>query len=281
MIIKTSHCNYMLESAHRYAKDSYRVFKVHWLICFSCSCCRKCEKPGKHHDCAHGFKYGTNDTEQIKAWLDVCPWLNIGIATGDGLWVLDSDPRHDGDKTLSSLQAKHGALPRTACVKTGGGGYHYYFRATPGVVVRSRSSVAPGIDTRAHNDGYVIATPSLHESGHLYECVVPLESGLAEAPDWLLAIVAEPSPKPSKGFMLTMGSAEPDLASHPGASEGSRNAEFCRMLGIHLSRGDSPATLDEALAYAWASRCSPALPKPSVRIALRWAESKREHERDS
>ena len=52
---------------------------------------------------------------------------------------------------------------------------------------------------------------------------------------------------------------------------------MCRLLGVHLSRGDSPATV-ESLALAWAARCDPPIPEGEVLQRLKWAESKRKNE---
>jgi hypothetical protein len=90
---------------------------------------------------------------------------------------------------------------------------------------------------------------------------------LAIAPAWLLAIVAEKAtskaiPSPAKraegnGLRFRVEDEGPmDFASHPGEGQGKRNDTLCRLAGIHLSRGDSLATI-EASALAWALRCDP------------------------
>jgi hypothetical protein len=84
-----------------------------------------------------------------------------------------------------------------------------------------------------------------------------------------LAIVAEKAtakPKPAvdgravrlgHGLRFTVKDDGPiDFATHPGECEGKRNDALCRLAGVHLSRGDSLATI-EALALAWAKRCNP------------------------
>ena len=48
-------------------------------------------------------------------------------------------------------------------------------------------------------------------------------------------------------------------------------------MGVHISRGDSPATI-EALALSWAARCNPPIPEAEVLQRLKWAESKRKNE---
>ena len=66
---------------------------------------------------------------------------------------------------MQALIAKHGALPRTAIVKTGRG-WHLYF-AMPAGCARIPCSTRDGLDVRA-DGGYVVAPPSVHLSGHIY-----------------------------------------------------------------------------------------------------------------
>jgi hypothetical protein len=267
-----------LDSALSYAAQGEPVLPCHGVINGYCTCggLRNC-KPGKHPLTLHGVKDATTDLKTIQGWWERWSFANVAIATGGHLFVLDIDPRHGGDATLAALIAQHGALPQTPAVATGGGGTQHYLRYPSGVVIRSRSGIAKGIDVRG-DTGYVLAPPSIHVSGNRYEWLTSIETPLADAPAWLLAVVSEsPTPVAQTGALtLTMGSSEPcDLASHPGAGEGKRNDKLCHLLGVHLSRGDSPATV-EALALAWAQRCDPPFPESEVFEALRWAERKRE-----
>ena len=74
----------------------------------------------------------------IHLWLDKWSEANLGIATGGptNLVVIDIDPRHGGDRSLSDLERQHGRLPRTYTVKTGSGGSHLYL-STEGIISRS------------------------------------------------------------------------------------------------------------------------------------------------
>jgi Bifunctional DNA primase/polymerase, N-terminal/Primase C terminal 1 (PriCT-1)/Protein of unknown function (DUF3987) len=273
-----------LTSALAFASLGYRVLPCHSVINGICTCGgRSGCKPGKHPLTPHGLKDATTDIAIITAWWEQWPFANVAIATGGSFWVEDVDPRHGGDTTMTNLVAQNGAIPPTPTVATGGGGIQHYLRYPPDVVIRSRSGVAEGIDVRG-DGGYVIAPPSMHQSGVRYEWLTPLDIPLADAPAWLLAMVAQtPTAKPelnalantSGGIVLTMGSAEPgDFTTHAGEEEGKRNDTLCRLVGVHLRRGDSPATV-EALALAWAQRCEPPLPEDQVFRVLRWGEGKR------
>jgi hypothetical protein len=268
-----------LVSALAYAAQGYPVLPCHGIINGYCTCGGRPNcKPGKHPLTPHGFKDATTDPAVITAWWEAHPYANVAIVTGGDIFVVETDPRHDGDKTLATLIAQHGELPPTLMCRSGGGGEHRYFRNPDGMVIKSIANVAQWIDVRGIA-GYVLAPPSTHISGTRYVWLMPFpNTPLADAPDWLLALVSEtPTPVAQTGALtLTMGSAEPcDLASHPGVGEGKRNDTLCRLLGVHLSRGDSPATI-KALALGWAQRCDPPIAESRVLETLRWAERKRD-----
>ena len=81
-------------------------------------------------DGGNGCKDATTDVEQIERWWSRKPNANIGIATGreSGCFVLDVDIDKGGEESLRALEQEHGELPATKKVKTGTGGWHYYFR---------------------------------------------------------------------------------------------------------------------------------------------------------
>lgn len=95
---------------------------------------------------------------------------NVFLVTGSvsRLLVLDCD---DGPSLVHWRDRVGDLLDRTTAVKTRNG-FHFYFRLPVGARVRNRS-VADGTgkwDVRAEGGG-VIAPPSVHESGHIYEWV--------------------------------------------------------------------------------------------------------------
>ena len=135
---------------------------------------------------------------QCAAWETAYRYnpYNIGIATGkiSGCFVLDIDGEQ-GERTLAELTAKHGDLPNTPTVKTGKG-RHYYFRIPEGYIIRNlagrsaHGKILPGIDLRG-DGGYVVAPNSIHPDGMVYEWIVsPWQTPFADAPAWLLDLVA-------------------------------------------------------------------------------------------
>jgi hypothetical protein len=136
-------------------------------------------------DGGNGCLDATTDQETIRGWWSKSPAANIGIATGDGLLVVDVDG-DEGAITLDALCRDHGDLPVTRCSATGrkeGGGFHFLFAATgPGV---RATKLGPALETRGKG-GYIVAGGSTHETGRRY---VMNDAEIAPAPDWLLELV--------------------------------------------------------------------------------------------
>ena len=155
-----------------------------------CSCGRPdCKTPGKHPRTIHGCRDATCDPAIIRAWFARWPNANIAIATGDGLLVIDIDPRNGGGETLAKLEAEHGPFPREAAVVSGGGGIHLYYRYPKNLVIKSLGdALGPGVDLKA-DGGYVAAPPSLHKSGNRYRWLRKMPPAkLPAAPKWLLEL---------------------------------------------------------------------------------------------
>lgn len=119
----------------------------------------------------HGCNDASTDEKQIRAWWDKNPSYNIGFLCGAGdasLLVFDLD-RHDekadGIKAFEQWQKENGDLPKTREVYTPTGGRHLYYRAKNQT---STNKPSLGIDIRA-TGGYVLAPPSVHPNGDVYE----------------------------------------------------------------------------------------------------------------
>jgi hypothetical protein len=122
----------------------------------------------------------------------------VGIATGkaSGIDVLDVDIRQslgdrenpsssvhrDGLATLASFPP----LPETRAALTPNGGRHYWFRHIDGS--RNRTNLAPGLEW--FSDGKLVVVPPA--PGREWIC----ETEIAEAPEWLRAMVLSPRPLP-------------------------------------------------------------------------------------
>ncbi len=152
----------LLAAALDYAGRGWCVIPLYDVSTGRCSCRdgANCTTPGKHPRLKDWRKTASNDQATIRDWWAAWPRANVGVLTGarSGLVVLDVDPRHGGDDDLAALLAKHGPLPETPTVVTGGGGAHYYF-AHPGGTVEGYD-LSDGLELKADGQ-FVVAPPSL------------------------------------------------------------------------------------------------------------------------
>jgi hypothetical protein len=264
----------MLRAALIYAKRfRVAVFPSHWVgPGGACSCRRpECESRGKHPLTRNGFKDATLDADVTRGWWSRWPDGNVSIATGTscGIIVLDVDPRHNGDLSLLELETRHGNLPETPCVLTGGGGLHLYFRMPAGIEIPSRSGVlGRGLDIRA-DGGYVIAPPSLRASGAHYCWEVSAridEVPVADPPDWLLQLILVPPSIRHTG--ASDRHVPPGRVSFQrlvaGVPDGKRDQELFRLAYLLRRQGYSRSLAEEMVLDA-ARRCKPAFPERAAR----------------
>jgi Bifunctional DNA primase/polymerase, N-terminal len=94
-----------------------------------------------------------NRTEEWVVMASDYPYANVGIATGQGLYVVDEDKAKGGDASDLHLEP-------TLMARTWSNGYHYFYRLPDGVTLgNSTSKLGPHVDTRG-TGGYVVAPPS-------------------------------------------------------------------------------------------------------------------------
>jgi Bifunctional DNA primase/polymerase, N-terminal len=149
-----------------------------------CSCRDSdCRQVGKHPMgtlVPHGVKDATINRARVLAWWSRHPQANIGLATGHAFDVLDVDGPA-GAQAIRTLAAENGLHSSGPLVRTGGGGWHFYLAPSGLGSVHPRE--LDHVDWRGRG-GYVVAPPSRHASGHLYQWVRgrDLETPLAEVP---------------------------------------------------------------------------------------------------
>lgn len=121
--------------------------------------------------------------------LDFSSSSAIALLTGseNGVVVLDVDTRMGGVQYFKR-HLKH-KIPNTGPVsRTGGSGYHYFFKYRAGLCNRA-GLAGTGLDFKADN-AYVIVPPSLHSSGIKYRWVRSLFTHtLPEIPDIILELL--------------------------------------------------------------------------------------------
>lgn len=158
-------------------------------------------RPGRKEPALRDWQaLATTDPEDVSRLFWGRQDFNIGIATGgrSGGFVLDIDRKAiDGLTTLAELEDRHGRLPETWTVETPSGGAHLWF-ANPGDRrVGNRAGFAPALDIRG-DGGFVVAPPSVVAGGFYRWSRHPAQHSLAEAPPWLLALVAPQRPPTPK-----------------------------------------------------------------------------------
>jgi len=191
---ETSGKRAMVEYALGYAKRGWRVFPLHTAHEQGCSCGHDdCSSVGKHPRTRNGVKDATTDREQIQGWWQHWPDANIGIATGQGLYVVDVDCNKDGSIFDIGLEQDDlETLVKSLTVRTGSGGYHFYLSYDPALwLPNTASKLGPAIDTRGEG-GYVVAPPS--RNGHGRYCW--LQEGTRRVQPLPPALLAKLSPAP-------------------------------------------------------------------------------------
>lgn len=280
-----------------YARQGFRVLPVAGVVIdgelrdrWRCTCERgaSCDKPGKHPLVRRGSYDATSDEKQICAWWRRWPQANIGLAPREGQVVLDvDDDGHlkTGSLTLETLEARHGRLPPTWTARSGAGGMHLWLAAPDGF--RNRVNFAPWLDLRTVG-GYVVAPPSRHRSGRLYEWLPeawPHHLSLAAMPGWLEAIARRPPPPPpppppvlvpraagSRPDRIERALAYLERCEPAVAGENGHKRAFSVIarvvLGFALSDEEALSVLS-----AWNSRCSPPWSVDELRHKVRSARS--------
>lgn len=209
----------LLDAALQYAANGWAVFP--------------CAARGKQPIISRGCRAATTDQQLIATWWQRWPDANIGIATGpiSGVCVLDLDNKHhecDGLGWWADQRAEHGEVV-TLTSQTGSGGQHLFFTHDDRVR-NSSSKLAPGVDTRG-DGGYIIAPPSIHDTGMPYEWIV--EAPIVPVPVWLLAIIEE-------------------------IAKGKRNGHKGNLVGIH--RSPEPIDFDLTMRVSeYLAKCEPAI----------------------
>lgn len=246
---------------------NWRVFPV-WSVDESgaCRCRSACGKQaGKHPVTAHGFHDATTAPDQIVAWWSEHPEASVGIATGDGLCVVDIDPAKNGAASHATCVARLGDMGPTLTVRTGSGGLHLYYTTTSHIPC-SQGRLGPGVDVRC-DGGYVVAPPSLHVSGGRYSWEGDPDAAVAPLlPAWVPAMLPPVRvERASAAYGVTDPASRRQALAWlrdraPVAVEGEAGSSACMTVMAAL-RTMGVATADDAVdlceSSGWNARCSP------------------------
>lgn len=248
--------DYMLTRALNYAKSDFPVFPCCYPDSDSkCGCGRghQDRDVGKVPLTQNGLTDATIEQSRVIDYWTRHPQANIGIAIPPGYFVLDVDIGHNGYESLEKLQDEVGLLPKTLQIITGSGGSHFWYNTDREIRNTAKLGGYEGLDIRGLG-GYVIAPPSVHKSGNIYE-KSPIWSGpIVIAPDTLIELCT----KKISGMATTSTSDSPLF-------EGERNDSMARDAGSMRRRGFSEEAILAALLITNRDKCQPPLDEDEVR----------------
>lgn len=217
---------------------------------------KTCGSPGKSP--WHPWKQYQSelaDAEQVAEWWRLRPMSNLGLVLGEisGLIGIDIDGDiADGQwRTLAQ-----GIEYPTWEFATGGGGRRLFFAVPKGMALRTishKTGEAHGELRILCNGSQTVMPPSLHISGRQYtwlEGRSPDDLPVADAPEWLLAMVRQNGPTPSHAAPLT----DAELIT-----EGGRNQYLTKLAGSLRRIGATEATIRAALLAENEARIEPPL----------------------
>lgn len=241
----------MGEEALHLTELGFRVFPVWAPVDGVCSCkTRDCDATGKHPHLTRYLMRATTDPTQVTKWWKSWPDANIGIATGNGLVVVDED----GDEGREWLEDRD--LPPTLMSTTGRGCHRYYLGDAKGGI-----AIGPKVDVLGPGR-WVVGPPSLHKSGRRYTWLTSKDTPIAKAPAW----VYEERAKPLRSTTTKAPAKTPGSQTPPDVyREGKRNEmlflDACLMArAARMSEGEIRA----ALAVTNQQRCQPPLPESEI-----------------
>jgi hypothetical protein len=200
--------------------------------------------------------------DEVSSWF--ADMGNVAVVTGrvSGVVVVDLDGKIPDTR---EWLAKRGFSIKTPIVSTGRGGAHVYYRHPGGTVANGvKLSEVDGvtIDIRA-DGGYVVAPPSLHDTGAFYEWVVPPETPLAPFPSELASLMNR-STEHTTLKVSDVFENEVETILQP-AMQGGRNHAAARVAGFWLktTKDDEPAAW--AALQLWNHQNQPPLPTRELR----------------
>jgi hypothetical protein len=190
------------------------------------------------------------------------------------LFVVDVDPRSNGDAELALLLAKHGPFGRTPTARTGSGGVHYLFRRPSEPLV---GKLTRGVDL-VHGRRYIVSAPSLHPNGERYRWTIPPTVALADPPAWLVLMALRRPPEPVRIPRLDTPTderirrARAYAARLDPAVSGQHGHSSTFRVAVRITRGFALRE-DEALAVlaTWNATCKPPWSEKDLRRKIRQA----------
>lgn len=231
--------NQLLEQALNYLERGFSIIPVRGKTCLLQSWSEyQTRKPTK---------------EEVENWFFELNPTGIAIVTGKISRIVVLDVEKDAD--VSDID-----IPKTPTVKTGGGGYHYYFKHPGDSEIQNSIRFRPNMDFKA-DGGYVIAPPSQHKSGTNYRWTFsPDKTAMGHVPSWLMKEIS-PKQVQTKDWERIL----------EGVPEGERHTYAVSLVGKlfrHLPM-DEWKTVALPLVESWNERNDPPLPEDELMQIVR------------
>lgn len=190
---------------------------------------------GKRPYTKNGVLGATIDKSQIWQWALKWPDANCGIAFNEDSPEVGVDVDAKNLPWLDRIQQEQGII-ETRTVKTGRGGFHFYF-------LRPREIDLPNVSDLAHKGfelkskhAYLMAAGCIHpDTGKVYELTRDIDPQMM--PDWLVKLALEssqPAPGPSPTSPTPAGLTIP---------HGEHDAWLFRMARMYRGQGDSEGVI--------------------------------------
>ena len=191
-------------------------------------------QPSEKKPLVHWEEYqsGRVTESEINAWWAKSPDANVGIVTGtvSGLVVIDLDTPEAKEKLKELVPGfDFTTVPRSRTGK----GWQLFFQH-PGITIRNRAGVIPGLDVRG-DGGYVVAPPSIHPNGKAYKWEVPINGELPKLPVELLKLISYSTSNDQPGYRERFNT----VGALAGVPEGQRD-ETLFKLACRLRSADVP-----------------------------------------
>ncbi|MDD5302971.1 MAG: bifunctional DNA primase/polymerase [Elusimicrobia bacterium] len=211
---------------------------------------------------------------------DLASWFadgraNVGLLLGRGVVAVDFDGPGAEQLLVDAGVELPGDAPRSATAH----GAHVLLRV-PGPVGNRVEMLASAekrpdgkpvcqVDIRG-DGGYIVAPPSTHPSGHVYEWDLRPGRSIPEAPARLLELIASTGGSAGPGAPGTAqaapgGPQAPNwvTAALRGVRQGLRDVTCTKLAGYFLGK-QIPVDIVREQLYAWAGRCTPPFGRDQV-----------------
>lgn len=189
--------------------------------------------------------------ELIRSWWTFWPTANVGLVMGRGMFAVDVDGP-EGEQALAQAGVDLTGLPTVRTAR----GRHVYLS---GQEIPDRIGFLPKVDIRGA--GYVVAPPSVHESGAIYFWETPITGALPTGPAKLYDMIRV-GQRPASATSA-LGGTDWFTQALVGVGEGGRDVTCTRLAGYLLGKG-IPQDGVEIMLQRWAETCSPPFPPDQV-----------------